>query len=268
MCSSAGSEPARFFHPPLMAEMPPLMARPPTDARPTDTTPVPAGNGAPPAAVPAGLETAVSPSVRRRVRRRRALRRAGALGLELLVVFAGVYAAFLLGAYQERQRDDDRRQAIYRALLSEVDRMDRLVDDQRRVLRDVWIEPMVEPYERGERPFVYGVWLPSGHLGETADGLVESGVGLLDPALVQQVGTHRALVQFMLDQSARALRLSDEQITPRMEAQDFYDPESGRLRPQHRWYVVLPEYLMDNADRAAASGDSLRAEIERRLADG
>ncbi|MEM7583552.1 MAG: hypothetical protein AAF560_09255 [Acidobacteriota bacterium] len=249
---------------PSMDQMDPRdqMADPPTsDATlPTeDTSSLP-----PEPAEPSGQDPATETASR--WDNRRVLRRVGLLGLELFVVFAGVYAAFLLARFQDARQDDVRRKAIYETLLAEVEQTEAVIHDHHRVLHDVWIKPMVEPYERGEQPYIFGVWLPTGQLSGTWEALLESGVDLLDPDFIQKVGTHRARIQFMLDQSTRAVRLSDEHITPVMEEQPYYDPATGRLRPQYAWYMDLPVYLVNNAERAIASTKDLRTEIQRRLA--
>ncbi|MEO0557251.1 MAG: hypothetical protein AAF170_03600 [Bacteroidota bacterium] len=197
----------------------------------------------------------------------RLARYSGHLGVELLIVFIGVYAAFMLGRYQEGQKDEARRGAIYQALLAEVDRTAADVAEHREVLVSGWVEPIVESYERGEKPYIYGLWLPTRPPSGAWDSMLASGIDLLDPALIQAVEGHRSDLQFMLDQADRAVRLSDEQITPNMGDQDFYQGESAQLRAQYQWYPQLLGYLVGNADKAAASSDSLRAEIQRRIAD-
>ena len=226
-----------------------------TETPPASSTPEP----------PATTASTVSPA-RQRVRRRRLLRRAGGLGLELFVVFAGVYAAFLLSQYQERQREEGRREAVYQALLTDVKRTASQIEFYRAVLQESWIEPIAEPYERGEQPEISNLWLPTPPLSGVWESVLESSVDLLDPAFIAQVEAQRADVQFMLDQANVTIRRNNDHIAPALGDADFYGPD-GRLRPQYEWYARFLRYLEGNANFAAASTDSLRQEIGRRLAE-
>lgn len=206
-----------------------------------------------------GIEPRAKPEGRYRF-----AKRAGSLLIELLVVFAGVYGAFLLDRFQEEQRDATRRTAIYQALKIDVERTKRRIQWHRDWLETKYIETIVQPYERGEQPTIVGLWLPSASQSGAWSAMVEVGVDLLDPAFIQEVESHRATVQFMMDQSNRAVQLSDTRIGPLLGEHDFYG-DDGRLLLRHRWYPQLLGYLAGNADRAADSAERLEAELERRL---
>ena len=75
---------------------------------------------------------------------------------------------------------------------------------------------------------------------------------------------HRPRVQFMIDQTDRAVRLSDEKIEPVPSQDDFYGPD-GRLRKPYRWYPRLLGYLSGNAVNVEASADSLQTAIRLRI---
>lgn len=197
-------------------------------------------------------------------RKSRVLRRAGMLGLELVVVFAGVYAAFLLSAYQQTRKDDARRTAIYEVLLAEAEQTADFARWYQSYFETNYAEPMLQPYERGERPPIYGLWLPTARQSGTWTAMLEAGVDLLDPAFIQQVEAHRSRVQFMIDQTDRAVRLSDEKIEPVPSQDDFYGPD-GRLRKPYRWYPRLLGYLSGNAVNVEASADSLQTAIRLRI---
>ncbi|MEL6615992.1 MAG: hypothetical protein AAFQ43_09660 [Bacteroidota bacterium] len=238
-------------------------APPPTVSDSTDADPGPPASpdGPPPEAT---TETTPTASPEADSRRTRALRLAGRLSLELLVVFVGVYAAFLLSQVQESRRDDARRTAIYQALLTDIERTEAQIADHREILRSSWLEPIAEPYARGEQPVIYSLWLPTPPQSGVWDSVLESGVDLLDPALIEQVEAQRADVQFMLDQANTTIQRSNDHITPLLGTTDFYGAD-GRLRPQFAWYVRFLGYLDGNAERAAASTETLRAELERRV---
>ncbi len=175
-----------------------------------------------------------------------------------------MYGAFLLDRHKEARQSEARRSAIYEALLAEVKLTEESTRWYQAYLDSNYVRPIVQPYEQGEQPPIYGLWLPTGRQSGAWGAMLEAGVDLLDPQFIQTVEWHRSTVQFMLDQSERAMRLSDERIEPLLGSDAFYE-SSGRLQPQHRWYPRLLGYLHGNADYVLASADSLRTEIEYRL---
>ncbi|MEM1126645.1 MAG: hypothetical protein AAGI71_08340 [Bacteroidota bacterium] len=105
--------------------------------------------------------------------------------------------------YQETRREETRRTAIYETLLAEAERTKNYAQWYQTYLDSNYVQPIVRPYERGQTPPIYGLWLPTARQSGTWAAVLEAGVDLLDPSFIQQVETHRFTLQFMIDQTDR-----------------------------------------------------------------
>lgn len=185
------------------------------------------------------------------------------LAFELLVVFAGVYAASALAAHQERIEEEAHRRQVQRALIEEIEsitattrviaasleqeiaRFDSLVAAGTRVP----LVPMLDPAR------------PRTHMWEAT--LQSNVLDLLDVPTVYRLSQFYNELSFGLSQLDQMQRLSEAMLLPRAgeDPAVFYDPERNRLRPEFAWYRMG----MGNVRRAARSvtvlGDSLMVDL-------
>jgi len=168
--------------------------------------------------------------------------RFGRWAAELLLVFVGVYAAFWLSNYQQRQQDAERRDRILASIertlregieSNEISRVkqQREAAEFRRALDAGEMPPL--------RPFVFTTdYSP----GDFAALLQSGGIQLLDLETLTALRNDETIIRWGLSRMTRYTKLSDELIVPNLD-QDisfFYDPATKKLR---RRFETYPEAL-------------------------
>ena len=145
---------------------------------------------------------------------------------ELILVFVGVYAAFWLNNYQQRQQDAERRDQI----LAFIEQQLSQGIESSKLNRAKEQEPEAAEFRRalnaGEmpplQPFVFITdYSPS----DLATMLQSGGVQLLDVQTLRALRNDESVIRWGLARMARYQKLSDELIVPNLD-QDisfFYD---------------------------------------------
>jgi hypothetical protein len=170
------------------------------------------------------------------------LSRTGRWTAELVLVFVGVYAAFWLNNYQQRQQDQERHDRILASIEQtlregiESNKVSRAKEQQqvaefRRALDAVEMPPL--------HPFVFTTdYSP----GDFATILQSGGIQLLELETLTALRKDESVIRWGLSGMARYQKLSDELIVPNLN-QDisfFYDPTTKKLRKQ---FEIYPEAL-------------------------
>ena len=158
---------------------------------------------------------------------------------ELVVVFVGVYLAFVLTDYQEELRDREIRIKYYEALIREFQVLILHLDEEDGKLRAHLA--VVELVEQGERPH-----LPASDLYYTYPGAVLSAAfdgpnfESLDPGVLRNL-VQGAPALRRLEQAIRAFSELSATVLLPMQANDqdcCYDSD-GALRRELAWYPRL-----------------------------
>lgn len=174
--------------------------------------------------------------------KRSSLSRVGRWVAELLLVFVGVYAAFWLNNYQQRQQDAERRDRILASIEQllqqgiESGKINRAKQEKRaaefqRAL-DAGQMPPLQPF----------VFITDYSPGDFATMLQSGGNQLLDLETLTALRNDESVIRWGLNGMARYQKLSDELIVPNL-SQDisfFYDPATKNLRKQ---FEIYPEAL-------------------------
>jgi hypothetical protein len=177
--------------------------------------------------------------------KRSLLSRIGRWTAELVLVFVGVYAAFWLNNYQQRQQDAERRDRILASIEKllqqgiESGKMNRAKQEQRaaefqRAL-DAGEMPPLQPF----------VFITDYSPGDFAAMLQSGGNQLLDLETLTALRNDESVIRWGLSGMARYQKLSDELMVPNLN-QDisfFYDPVTKKLRKQ---FQIYPEALQAN----------------------
>ena len=157
---------------------------------------------------------------------------------ELVTVFAGVYAAFVLNNHQthrqERQRRDqilDWAQGEYAGALADLD--SRYAHDQ----------AAAEEFERrvkaGEMPPLYAFGFSTDYNPTDFTSLLQSGgLDLLEIGTVRDLRAVEGTLRPFIELVHHDQQLSDALILPNLEQPPsfFYDPSGKQLRAEYRWY--------------------------------
>ena len=174
--------------------------------------------------------------------KRSLLARIGRWMAELVLVFVGVYAAFWLNNYQQRQQDAERRDRILASieqLLQEGIKSGKInrAKQQERAAKfqgalDAGEMPPLQPF----------VFITDYSPGDFAAMLQSGGNQLLDLETLTALRNDESVIRWGLNGLARYQKLSDELIVPNLN-QDisfFYDPTTKKLRKQ---FEIYPEAL-------------------------
>jgi hypothetical protein len=176
--------------------------------------------------------------------------RIGRWTAELVLVFVGVYAAFWLSDYQQRQQDAERRDRILASIEQllqqgiESGKINRAKQERRAAVfqraLDAGEMPPLQPF----------VFITDYSPGDFAAMLQSGGNQLLDLQTLNALRNDESVIRWGLSGLARYQKLSDELIVPNLN-QDisfFYDPVTKKLRKQ---FEIYPQALQANVKFAS-----------------
>ena len=170
------------------------------------------------------------------------LSRYGRWVAELVLVFIGVYAAFWLNNYQQRQGDAERRDRI----LASIERTlrDGIESNKtNRAEQEREAAAFRRALDAGDMPPVHPfVFTTDYNAGDFATMLQAGGIQLLDLETLTALRNDESVIRWGLSRMARYQKLSDDLIVPNLD-QDisfFYDPATKKLRKR---FEIYPEAL-------------------------
>ena len=168
---------------------------------------------------------------------------------ELVLVFVGVYAAFWLNNYQQRQQDAEQHDRI----LASIERTLRDGIESNKTNRAEQQRDAAEfrrALDAGEMPPLHPfVFTTDYSPGDFATMLQAGGIQLLDLETLTALRNDESVIRWGLSRMARYQKLSDELIVPNLD-QDisfFYDPATKKLRKR---FEIYPEALQETVNLA------------------
>ena len=168
---------------------------------------------------------------------------------ELILVFIGVYAAFWLNNFQQRQQDSERRDRI----LASIERTLRQGIDSSKINRAGQEREAAEfrrAVNAGQmpalRPFVF---ITDYTPGDFAIWLQGGGIQLLDLETLNALRNDESVIRWGLARMARYQKLSDDLIVPNLDQDTsfFYDPATKKLK---KCFEIYPEALEERVKLA------------------
>lgn len=158
---------------------------------------------------------------------------------EALVVFLGVYSAFLLDGLREQAAAERRREQI----IATVDQDCREAAESLTAIR-AWFEeslgaPFLDRYADGETPPLLPIPLLTGEGSQSWESMLAAGgVDVLDVEYIRKID---GLVNRANQLNAQSESYNDyvrTVLVPNLErgAGEHYDPATGRLRQKYLWY--------------------------------
>jgi hypothetical protein len=174
--------------------------------------------------------------------KRSLLSRVGRWTAELLLVFVGVYAAFWLNNYQQRQQDQERHDRILGSIEQTL-REGIESNNASRAKEQQQVAEFRRALDAGEMPPLHPfVFTTDYSPGDFATILQSGGIQLLELETLTALRNDESVIRWGLSGMARYQKLSDELIVPNLN-QDisfFYDPTTKKLRKQ---FEIYPEAL-------------------------
>jgi len=175
--------------------------------------------------------------------------RLGRWAAELVLVLIGVYAAFWLNTFQQRQHDAERRDQI----LASIERTLREGIEsgkKNRVKEEEEAAKFQRALDAGEMPPLDPfVFITDYSPGDFATLLQSGGTELLDLETRTALRKDESVIRWGLSRLQRYQKLSDELIVPNLD-QDvsfFYDPATKKLRKR---FEIYPEALQATVEFA------------------
>jgi hypothetical protein len=186
------------------------------------------------------------------------------LGLELVVVFIGVYAAFAMSEYEKRREASDRRSQLQTALIHEISD---LTSNTRRVAQQ--LPPQLARFDsavaRGARPRLEPWIEPVRVQTHMWEATLQSGaLDLFDVPTVYKLSQFYNELNAGFEQLLQLRQLSETVLIPNIGRgeDEFYDPATRKLRPKYEWYPAGLKRLSNLASSITALGDSLVAALD------
>jgi hypothetical protein len=195
--------------------------------------------------------------------KRSRLSRFGGWLAELVLVFVGVYAAFWLSNYQQRQQDQERHDRI----LASIEQTLQEGIESNKISRAKQQQQATEfrrAVDAGEMPPLHPFIFTTDYSpGDFATILQSGGIQLLDLETLTALRNDESVIRWGLSRMARYTKISDELIVPNLD-QDisfFYDPATKKLRTRFEFY---PEGL-DATVRFANELERTHTELLKRI---
>jgi hypothetical protein len=184
------------------------------------------------------------------------------LGLELVVVFVGVYAAFALSQYENRREGALRREQLEAALVREIQD---ITSNTRRVASELPVllarfDSAVAAGARPPlRPWIEPVRVQT-HMWEAT--LQSGALDFFEVPTVYRISEFYNELNAGFEQLSQLRELSETVLIPALGlgSDEFYD-EKNRLRPKYTWYRDGLGRLARLAATITTRGDSLVAAL-------
>ena len=180
--------------------------------------------------------------------------------MDLLIVFVGVYAAFLLNRYDTYRRDEQRRLQILDSLEHEVSGN---LHDFEGDLAEV--EPELAAFKReladGKMPH-FGIVMtnPSYDASDDATLLQAGGLELLDIRTIELLRQVNAMQRSLVASIHNNFEISLAELANHQSA-EFYDQTTQQLKPQYTWYPIVQTNVVDQAKALVGAQKELLAHI-------
>jgi len=166
--------------------------------------------------------------------------------VELLIVFVGVYSAFVLSARQGHEQQRQRRGQILAYLEKEAtasaQNLKRVTADYDRRMNE-----FLSQLAKGEMPEIAPIsWASSYNANDTTWLLQAGGLELLEIDTIARMKEVDSIARTGLSTMAHYQQLSDQLIVPHLaEGRNFfYDPATKQLRKE---YAQYPEILKEGS---------------------
>ena len=194
---------------------------------------------------------------------KRWLKRIAEWMVDLVIVFVGVYAAFVLNAYESHREQSDRREQLLTWLDDYCRESEANLENERTLIEEA-LTDFNRRLNNGEMPELAYVNINSSYDSTFSLSFFQAGAGEL-----LGVGTLRQLRAVDKDSILAAedikhfQELSTSVLVPQLnhERTFFYDPSSRKLLPQYAWYPMAFQDMVDYCNKIQPEIDELRKRI-------
>jgi len=183
---------------------------------------------------------------------------------ELLIVFFGVYGAFLLSEYKSEKEKEVKKEQICSALIQEISnvliRTDRVNDNLPKIINfyDSLLESGAMPdlVPRAEAVKV------ESHMWNAS--LASGAIDLLDIPLMYKISKFYNSLNAGLEQINQLRELSETILIPNLNKgkDEFYDLGTKKIKPKYNWYFEGLRNLLSISIDISKQGNEALAELK------
>jgi len=185
--------------------------------------------------------------------------------IELLIVFAGVYGAFLLTEHEENRREAERRNQIYDALLREISGVSSNVHQIGAELSK-YSATYDSLIAEGKMPRLIPFTHPISFTPHLWNATIQSdGLSLLAVSTIEELSGFYNQTQQLLKLIEEYRRRTESFIMFNLDKDknEFYDLTTRQLRPKYSWYLKGMEQMEEECLNVATKADSLIVFLNR-----
>lgn len=183
--------------------------------------------------------------------------------VDLVIVFVGVYAAFVLNAYESGREQSDRREQLLTWLDDYCGESAANLENEQTLIEEA-LTDFNRRLNKGEMPELAYININSSYDSTFTLSFFQAGAGEL-----LEVGTLRQLRAVDKDSKLAAedirhfQELTTSVLVPQLnhERTFFYDPSSRQLLPQYAWYPTAFQDMVDYCNKIRPEIDELRKRI-------
>ena len=187
---------------------------------------------------------------------------------ELLVVFIGVYCAFLLDDYREQQRNNIKKRKIYQSLIKETYQTKANLDQLISVFDSVYFDPFIQPYKNGRMPqlkplLIGSVGISTRHWEAI---LATGGLDVLDLDLIEDMEDYYFNFYITIDFMRKAEQFTAQVLLPNIDKNraEFYDIRTKTLKEKYLWYAMYVKGIRSTLHQIQTANDSLYLKLKER----
>ncbi|MDZ7332714.1 MAG: hypothetical protein ONB31_12105 [candidate division KSB1 bacterium] len=189
--------------------------------------------------------------------------------IQLLIVFAGVYAAFLLDDVKTQQRNQRKRIQIYQSLLKQAEQDSIEMSEAFSMLDSVVITPYLTAHEKGLMPTLKPIFLGSASYStRTWEAILATGgLDVLDLKLIEDMEAYYLQVHNLIDRMKKMEMLCIQQLLPNFNKEkiEFYDLKTKKLNEKYKWYMQSLELIQEISKALLEENDKLLRSLRSQL---
>jgi hypothetical protein len=199
----------------------------------------------------------------KQARSKRWLRKIAEWMVDLVIVFVGVYAAFVLNAYQSRREQQDRREQLLTWLDDYCGESAANLENERTLIEEATTD-FNRRLNNGEMPELVYVNINSSYDSSFSLSFFQAGAGeLLDVGTLRQLRAVDKDSKLAAEDIKHFQELTTSVLVPQLnhERTFFYNPLSRELLPQYAWYPTAFQDMVDYCNKIRPEIDELRKRI-------
>ncbi len=189
------------------------------------------------------------------------------IGFELFAVFAGVTAAFAVDDYRSQRDQDERRQAIYRALDRELKQMAETHGPVFQLQMTQQLASWDQAVTKGERPLPPAFKLPGAERPPTGvwDAAVASdSIELVDPELFYELARFYNRANSVGNLYQRYASFAQADVWPFLaDGPGAFWQSDGKLRPEIRAHIQRLRDFRTQQGRLGVEAQQLRKQLKQ-----